>query len=75
MTTHRPASFSGRAPSRFGLTPCRVSPVSLSRRRKPGCWVILFFGSKSNVGVGTQAPRLNQLENVFVYIDDEAKPS
>ncbi|WP_123875786.1 hypothetical protein [Salisediminibacterium halotolerans] len=23
--------------------PCRVSPVSLSRRRKPGCWVILFF--------------------------------
>ncbi|WP_177169779.1 hypothetical protein [Salisediminibacterium halotolerans] len=22
---------------------CRVSPVSLSRRRKPGCWVILLF--------------------------------
>ncbi|WP_123875851.1 hypothetical protein [Salisediminibacterium halotolerans] len=23
--------------------PCRVSSVSLSRRRKPGCWVILLF--------------------------------
>ncbi|WP_143057106.1 hypothetical protein [Salisediminibacterium halotolerans] len=23
--------------------PCRVSPVSLSRRIKPGCWVILFL--------------------------------
>ncbi|WP_177169781.1 hypothetical protein [Salisediminibacterium halotolerans] len=23
--------------------PCRVSPVSLSRRSKPGCWVILLL--------------------------------
>ncbi|WP_143057163.1 hypothetical protein [Salisediminibacterium halotolerans] len=23
--------------------PCRVSPVSLSRRIKPGCWVILLL--------------------------------
>ncbi|WP_177169694.1 hypothetical protein [Salisediminibacterium halotolerans] len=23
--------------------PCRVSSVSLSRRKKPGCWVILLL--------------------------------
>ncbi|WP_158638250.1 hypothetical protein [Salisediminibacterium halotolerans] len=43
MTTHRPAYFLRASAGGFGLMPCRVSSVSLSRGKKPGCWVILFF--------------------------------
>ncbi|WP_158638124.1 hypothetical protein [Salisediminibacterium halotolerans] len=51
----------GRAPSRFELMPCRVSPVSLFRRRMPGCRVILFFESSVFIIKKATHPLLRRL--------------
>ncbi|WP_158638189.1 hypothetical protein [Salisediminibacterium halotolerans] len=43
MTTHRPAYFLRASAEPLRAWPCRVSSASLSRGKKPGCWVILLF--------------------------------